>query len=120
MKLLLSAAAATLLFATPVLAQTETAAASACGAIAPAPQLPDGADANYEEMERANTAYEAWARTNRPVLECRRAEVDTARARYEALRDEFNAGAEQARATRTGWEAEVAEFNERSPRSRTR
>jgi hypothetical protein len=124
MKLLLSVAAAALFFSTPpALAQTTpapTAAASACGAIAPAPTLPDGASANYEEMERGNTAYNTWAATNTTVLECRRAEVEAVRARHEALRAEFTAGVDQSRAVRTTWEADVAEFNDRNPRSRTR
>lgn len=120
MKLLLSVAAAALFFATPVIAQDATPAASPCGAIVPTPDLPDGADANYEEMERGNEAYNTWAAANRAVLECRRAEVEAARSRHEALRVEFTAGVDQARTTQTTWEADVAEFNERNPRSRTR
>jgi hypothetical protein len=121
MKLVLGAAVAALLLVSPALAQSDTApASSSCGAIAPPPDLPDGAGANYEEMETANARYTEWAASNRQVLECRRAEVEALRARYEALRVEFNAGAEQARATQTSWEAEVAEFNARNPRSRTR
>jgi hypothetical protein len=121
MKLLLSVATAASLFATPVLAQTPSAPApSTCGAILPTPTLPDGARANYEEMERGNEAYNTWAAANRAVLECRRAEVEAARARHDALRAEFTTGVDQSRATQTNWEADVAEFNERNPRSRTR
>jgi hypothetical protein len=122
MKLLLSAAVAALTIAGAAAAQTNTTApaGSACPALAAPPSLPDGANANYEQMEQANEAHRAWATANRASLECRRAEVEAARARYEALRTEFNAGAEQLNAVQTGWEAEVTEFNERNPRSRTR
>lgn len=120
MKLLLGAAFAALFIATPAMAQTPPASGSACAAIAPAPELPDGATATHEQMETANAAFQAWFPANRTALECRRAEVEAARARYEALRTEFNAGAETLNTVNTSWQADVAEFNERNPRSRTR
>lgn len=122
MKVVHGFAVAAVLFAAPALAQTGSAPASgsACAALAPAPTLPDGAQADYEEMESGNAAFRAWGEATRASLECRRAEVEAARARYEALRTEFNAGAEQLNSVQTGWEADVTEFNERNPRSRSR
>lgn len=122
MKLLFAAAAAAILIAAPAMAQTTPApaAGSACAAIAAPPTLPDGATATHEQMETGNTAFQAWFPANRTALECRRAEVEAARARYEALRVEFNTGADQLNSVNTAWQADVAEFNERNPRSRTR
>jgi hypothetical protein len=122
MKILLGAAVAAFLTATPAMAQTTPAPASgsSCAAIAASPTLPDGATATHEQMELANTAFQTWFQANRTALECRRAEVETARTRYEALRTEFNSGAEQLNTVNTTWQADVAEFNERNPRSRTR
>lgn len=116
MKVLLGAAVMALLVASPAVAQTDADAPSTqCGAIAPPPTLPDGATAEYAAMEAGNAAFRAWAESNRSVLECRRQEVEAAQARYQALRNEFNAGADQLNATNASWEAEVAEFNERNP-----
>jgi hypothetical protein len=116
MKLVLGAAVAALLFASPAFAQSEGApATSTCGAVAPAPALPDGATATYEQMETGNTSYDAWYESNRVALECRRAEVVAAEARYQTLRTAFNTNTEEVTAARTSWEAEVAEFNARSP-----
>jgi hypothetical protein len=118
MKLVLTAAVAVLLLATPAMAQTDPAApaaanATSCGPLPPPPSLPDGATADREAMEAGNTAFTAWAEANRTVLACRRAEVESLQARFQALRAEYNAGAEQLNATNTVWQADVTEFNER-------
>ncbi len=121
MRIVLGAAVAALLIATPASAQTETGAAeTACAAVAAAPSLPDGATATYEQMEEANAAYNSWFESNRTALECRRAEVEAVQARYQSLRTAYNAGVEQVNATRTSWEAEVTEFNARSPQQQRR
>ena len=116
MKLVLGAAIAALLIATPAMAQTDPAAtaaanATSCGAIEPPPTLPDAATANREAMDAGNTAFNTWGQANQVVLQCRRAEVEALQARYQALRAEYNAGAEQLRNVNTAWQAEVAEFN---------
>jgi hypothetical protein len=118
MKMLVGAAFAALMLATPAVAQTDPAASAAvnatsCGALAAPPTLPDGATADREAMEAGNTAFTAWAEANRAVLACRRAEVEALQARFQALRAEYNTGAEQLNATNTAWQADVTEFNER-------
>lgn len=118
MKVLLGAAAAVLLMAVPAAAQT-TPAASTCAALQPAPTLPDGAVADREAMEAANTAFMAWAEAYRTVLTCRRTEAEGIHAQWQARVSEYNAGAEQLNSTNSSWEAEVAEYNERNPRRST-
>lgn len=123
MKILLGAAVAALLLATPAVAQDTTApaaadATSSCAALAAPPTFPDGATAQFDDMEQGNLAYRSWAQSNRTILECRLAEVEAAQARYQALRQTYNAGAEQLRTVTTAWEADVAEFNERNQNRR--
>jgi hypothetical protein len=124
-KTILLAAVVTAVFsAAPAVAQTTPAApaasaASSCGPVAPAPSLPDGATATREVMDQTNLTYTAWFTANRDALECRRAEFEALAARTQALRTEFNAGAEALNATNTAWQAEVAEFNARSGRPQT-
>lgn len=118
MKILLGAAVAAVLLATPAMAQTDPAPGAApnttaCGALTPPPTLPDGATADREAMEAANNAYRTWGEAYRTVLQCRRAEVESLQARYQALRAEYNTGAELLNSTNTAWEADVAEFNAR-------
>jgi hypothetical protein len=120
MKVLLGAVAV-MLIATPAMAQPTAPAApaaSSCAAIVPPPTLPDGATADYSAMEAGNATFRSWADGNRSVLECRRAEVEAAQARWQALRTEFNAGADTLRDTNTAWEADVAEFNDRNQERR--
>ncbi len=120
MRILMGAAAAALLMAAPAAAQTDTTATaapaavqSACGAVTPPPTLLDGATATREQMTAANEAYTAWFTANRDALNCLRTEVEQAQARWQALRESYNAGAEMLNTTNTAWQAEVEEFNGR-------
>lgn len=131
MRILMGAATAALLMAAPAAAQTGTPATaapsatvqSACGAVAPPPTLLDGATATREQMTAANEAYTAWFTANRDALNCLRTEVEEAQARWQALRESYNAGADMLNTTNTAWQAEVEEFNgrdgQRSRSSRT-
>jgi hypothetical protein len=126
MKTLLGAALAAVLLATPALAQTETTApaapvpASSCGALPAQPTMPDGAVANREEMEAANTAFVAWFEQYRANLTCRSTEATALRAQFEARFAEHNTGVEALEAANTSWTAEAAEFNARTDRRRLR
>jgi hypothetical protein len=117
MKLLLVAAVAALLVAAPASAQTTPApaaeAVSSCAELAPPPRLPDGATAPFDAMQVGDAAFRAWAESNRAILACRLAEVEAAHARWQALRQAYNSGAEQLAAVNAAWEADVTEFNER-------
>jgi hypothetical protein len=119
MRIFAAAAIGALLMGAPAAAQTGTAPAatpvqSACGAIAPAPTLLDGATATRGQMDAFNTTYTAWFSANRDALTCRRTEFEAAQARAQALRDEYNAGAAALNTTNTTWQAEVTEFNART------
>jgi hypothetical protein len=127
MKLLLGAAVAAVLLATPVFAQTTPpappaapVAPSPCGALPPAPSLPDGATSNREEMEAGNTAYRAWYEQYTANIACRAAEATGLRAQYEARFTEHNAAVEALNAANTSWVAEAEEFNARTDRRRLR
>jgi hypothetical protein len=127
MKILLGAAMAAVLLATPAFAQTETppaapaaAGQSSCGALPAVPTLPDGATANREEMEAGNTAYRAWYEQYTANIQCRNAEATSLRAQYEARLAEHNAGVEGLNTANTNWTAEAAEFNGRTDRRRMR
>jgi hypothetical protein len=118
MRILLAGAAMALLVAGSAYAQTEetsagTASASTCGELPARPTLPDGANANREQMDAANTAYTAWSQTYHANLTCRRTEADNARATWQARVAEYNAAATGLNESNTSWEAEVAEYNAR-------
>jgi hypothetical protein len=94
------------------------AAASRCEAVAAAgPQgLPDGATADADAMNAGNAAFTAWATAERATLECRRAEIADLRATLDARATEFNAAAERLNSAIPAWQAEVDEYNARTPR----
>ncbi|QGZ95615.1 hypothetical protein [Terricaulis silvestris] len=128
MKLFMGVAVAAMLIATPVLAQTagETTATSptpippsTCGALLPAPTLPDGATASRSDMDTANTTYTAWAEAYRQVIVCRHAEAQALRTQTDARVLEHNAAVEALNTATTTWEADVAEYNAR-PANRRR
>lgn len=115
--LLIAAVGALWLAAAPAAAQT-SAAESQCGALPPPPPLVDGTNMEFDAMERANAGFRRWADTTRSVLECRRGEAEAVRARYEALSQAYNSGAEQLRISDERWAAEVEAFNARRGRRR--
>jgi hypothetical protein len=117
MRLMLGAAAAALLFATPVLAQTDTttAAPASCGAVTPQPaDMPDGASASRSAVEAFTTRFNAWAEANNQALACKRARAEAARAQADAYTAEFNTENAALRASIAAWQAEVNEFNARN------
>jgi hypothetical protein len=118
MKLLLSAAVAALLIASPAMAQTDAApaASASCGTVAPAPPgLPDGATASREDVEAYRLAFDAWHTATTPVLACKRTRAEEALARSNALTGEFNTENTAVNSAITAWRAEAEEFNARGP-----
>lgn len=120
MKVLMGAAVVALLIAAPANAQTgattsapTAAAASSCGPVPEMPTLPDGANANRNEMERANTAYMEWSTAMRANLDCRRAEWQAMDQAADARLAEHNTAAAALTTANTNWQAEVEEFNTR-------
>lgn len=112
MRILIGAAAAALLLASPALAQTE-AAPSACAGFAAAPTLPDGATANAAAITAGDTAFRAWHGVGAEKLTQCRAEVEAARARVRELEALHNTAADQLNTTRDAWQVEVNEYNGR-------
>jgi hypothetical protein len=119
MKLFLGAALSAFLFAAPAIAQDETAAAtspvpaSSCGALPEQPALPDGANADREQMEEGNTTYRAWYDQYNANIQCRHAEALALRAQADARFTEHNAAVEALNAANAAWQAEAEEFNGR-------
>lgn len=125
MKFLIGVAAATLLLASPALAQPTTpatpaavAAPDVCVGFAAAPTLPDGATANVEAITTTDTAFRAWHAAGSAKLQQCRAEVESMRARLAAAEAAHNAGVALLNGTRDAWQVEVDEYNARSPRNR--
>lgn len=117
MKFLIGVAAATLLMASPALAQTPDLPES-CTGFAAAPTLPDGATADREAIAAADAQFREWHGAGSTKLTQCRAEVEAARARVAAMETAYNAAVAQLNGTRDTWVVEVEEFNARSPRQR--
>lgn len=116
MKLLLGAAIAALLMASPAMAQTDPAAPATCGAAAPSPaNQPDGATASRETVEAYTLSFNTWAEATNVVLSCKRARAEAARAASDAATAEFNTENSALRTAIEAWTAEVNEFNARAP-----
>ena len=117
MKLLLGAAVAALLVASPAAAQTDAApAAASCGTIGPAPGgQPDGATVDRAVIEAYTLEFNTWATAANQVLACKRARAEEARVRAEALTGEFNTENAGVRSAIATWTVEVEEFNARTP-----
>jgi hypothetical protein len=124
MKLLLGAAVAALLIASPAMAQTDpapTAAPTQCGTVEAAPTgAPDGATATREQVEAFTTRFNAWGEATRVALECKRTRAEAARAQADAWTLEFNNENGAARTAIAAWQAEVDEFNARAPARQNR
>jgi hypothetical protein len=122
MRVLLGAAVAALLLASPAAAQTDAApAAASCGSVAPAPaSQPDGATADRAVVEAYTTQFNAWVEATNLVLSCKRTRAEEALARANALTGEFNTENTTLRSAIDTWTAEVAEFNARAPARRQR
>ncbi|WP_135210777.1 hypothetical protein [Vitreimonas flagellata] len=122
MKFLIGVAAATLLMASPALAQTPTAATApdVCVGFAAAPTVPDGATATPEAMSTMDTEFRAWHSAGTAKLQQCRAEVDAMRARLAATETAYNAGVALLNGTRDAWQVEVDEYNARAPARRGR
>jgi hypothetical protein len=115
MKFLIGAAAATLLMASPALAQTPATAPDVCVGFAAAPAIPDGATATPEIMSGTDTEFRAWHGTGSAKLQQCRAEVEAMRARLTATETAYNAGVALLNGTRDAWQVEVDEYNARAP-----
>ena len=120
MKVLMIVAAALVCFAASATAQTSPPAdnavtpPSACGPLTRPPAIPDGATADNEAMTAGNAAFLAWAQPEQQSLACRRAEIEAAHARWQALSNEYNAGAQTLNTANAAWEAELAQYNGRA------
>lgn len=115
MKLMIGAAAAALLLATPAMAQTATPSIPAtCSNFDAGPTLVDGASATRQQMNTTSESVEAW----RAALEAKRAtcqaDIATLRAQLEASVAAYNASATNATQTLNAWNAEVTEYNGRT------
>jgi hypothetical protein len=118
MKLMIGAAAAALLLATPAMAQTASPAIPAsCSNFDAAPTLVDGASATRAQMNSTSESVEAW----RAALEAKRttcqADITALRTQLEAAVAAYNASAQSATQTLNTWNTEVTEFNGRSGQS---
>lgn len=114
MKLMIGAAAAAVLLATPAMAQTTALAMPAsCSGFEPAPALIDGATATRAQMTETNDRLQAW----RVALDAKRAtcqaDINALRAQLDAAVAAHNAVVDGASAHLTAWNAEVTEFNAR-------
>jgi len=118
--LMIVAAALVCCFAASASAQTSPPAdnasspLSACGPLTRPPAIPDGATADNEAMTAGNAAFLAWAQPEQQSLACRRAEIEAAHARWQALSNEYNAGAQTLNTANAAWEAELAQYNGRA------
>jgi len=114
MRLLLGAAVAALLIASPAMAQTGAAPAT-CGTYAPAPtEMPDGATASRNEVETFTQSFNAWGESSIQVLTCKRQRAEAALAAANQLMTEYNNEARMQRESIAAWQAEVEEFNARN------
>jgi hypothetical protein len=111
MRILIGAAVAALLLASPALAQE--AAPSACAGFAAAPTLPDGATANAAAITTGDATFRTWHTAGAEKLVQCRAEVEAARARVRDLEALHNTAADQLNGTRDAWQVEVNEYNAR-------
>lgn len=92
------------------------------GQLPAVPALPDGATANARAMEGGNATIQAWSVEYLAIMNCRVAEVNALEAqlaellaRRNAAKNLYDADAAAYRAGGASWEAEVAEFNARTP-----
>ncbi|MBC7768125.1 MAG: hypothetical protein H7124_05010 [Phycisphaerales bacterium] len=120
MKLMIGAAAAAMLLATPAMAQTTAPSIPAsCSNFDAAPTLVDGAAATRQQMTATSASVEAW----RSALEQKRTacqtDVTALRAQLEAAVGAYNASAQSAAQTLNAWNVEVTEFNARGEQSST-
>lgn len=84
---------------------------SHCGAIQPAPHLPDPASASRDQMTAGMTAFQTWSADTHTKLECQRVEVEQLTAQAQAARDAYNASAGQYNTVVDGWTRSVTAFN---------
>ena len=113
--LLLGAAAAVALFATPALAQT--APSANCTGFEAAPALPNGAEATERQINAGNEAYQAWGQTRLNKLNACRADIDALRAQLNALEGAYNTANGELASVTQSWQASVAAYNERGQAS---
>ncbi len=115
MKFLIGVAAATLLMASPALAQTPATAPDVCVGFAAAPTLPDGATAAPEAMAAMDTEFRAWHGAGTAKLQQCRTEIEALRAQLTATETAYNGGVALLNGTRDAWQVEVDEYNARAP-----
>jgi hypothetical protein len=101
MKVLLGAAAAVMMLASPALAQT--GAPAQCAAFTPAPEIPDGASASNTQMREAREALEAWRGT-------RATEIAACHAVLQQLQAQVTAGTQAHNAAVADTDATIAQF----------
>jgi hypothetical protein len=120
MKLLLGAAVAALLIASPAIAQTGAAPAADCGTfVGEAPAgAPDGATANRAAVDAYTQRFNTWAEAQRQVLLCKRQQAEAAQAAAQAAINEYNVDNAAVNTAITAWTAEVTDFNARPQQPR--
>lgn len=114
MKVLLGAAAAALLLASTAHAQTTTPPASGnCAGFAPAPTLPDGANANHGQMTEASEAVDAWRQEREAKQQACQNEINALQTQLNAMIQAYNAAGQERVSVVNAWNAEVEEFGAR-------
>lgn len=91
---------------------------SACAAITQSPAPPEGATATDAQMRAAVAAFEAWRVREQTTLDCRRAEADALNAQATARANEYRAAQADNTARAAAFQAQIAIFEARPPRSR--
>lgn len=89
---------------------------SSCPAFVQAPDAPDAASANADQMRAAVQGFEAWRVQTQATLDCRSAEVRSLNAQSEARTAEYRA-AQADNATRAAaFQAQLDAFRARAGR----
>jgi hypothetical protein len=119
MKVLLGAAAAALLLASPAHSQAPELTSN-CTGFPPGPSMPDGATANHEQMTAAGEAVQTWRIDRDGKLAQCLADINALRAQLNALEGAYNAIATERNNLIAAWNQEVTEFNDRGGSSNRR
>ncbi len=96
-----------------------TAAARECEAPGPAPTVPDGSTATADQMQAAHVAVQNYVNTLQAHQDCLEAKIKSSPAGTKAevlqkMRDEGNAGIDQAQALSASYAAQVKVFKART------
>ena len=97
------------------------AAARECATPGPAPTIPDGTTATTEQMTATRAAVQEYVNMLQDRQDCleaniKRAPKDTKSEVLQKMRDDGNAGIDQAKALSTAYAAQVKIFKARAPK----